>query len=219
MTHINDLHRMIYIKNYRSIKKMELPDGWEERTIAPGGMVTRIGRVFTPADNRLAANENIDTSDSVTIEFFFRGFPLDEQESRVFRDILVAPKMIFEEKQAVVPNRAEIESLTKLMEVLGNCGNNQLVNEQTGFRGPAFILHRMEVLPISGKNVMAVRGFFQDPEINKRANDFCGIFIDGSPNDKECQVDEIFLQSSQQELYLQYLPVFKNCLSTIEWQQ
>jgi len=50
-----------------------------------------------------------------------------------------------------------------------------------------------------------------------RLNAFCGFFIDVNPNDTACSVEEIYLEAEKDDLYLQCLPQFEECLHSIEW--
>jgi len=194
------------IENYHCIKSLQFPPAWRE-TEASDVFPPREDRVFTPAD-----------SPEVRIEIFSRGLPVDKKTSTAFREILkTSPCIIFEQKKEQQPTAADVKIFTQIKDVLGNAGNNQIINTEKGFRGPSFIVEKAEVLNWSGKNLFALRGWFRDTDEDRRVNDFCGFFIDTNPNDPECQVEEIFLEAKDEKEFLRYLPTFKECLSTIQW--
>lgn len=183
-----------------------MSEGWVENEISDGINIQTI-RSFSPPENP-----------AVRMELFYRGLPVSEDAGASFRKILkLAPKVIFNRQIKSEPTTVETQCITELIEVLGNVGNNQITNKQIGFRGPAFILNRLEVLPWSGKPLITTRGYFQDPENNNMINEFYGFFIDADPNDTACNIEEIYLEAATEELYKQYLPAFKQSLNSIQW--
>jgi hypothetical protein len=196
------------IENYAYIKFMRLPPGWVEVPLDDEGFDIRALRIFSPPETA-----------EVRLELLNRGYPLGQDDAETFRQLLtVAPKVIFERKDKEAPSKATVSLLEGLAEVLGNVGNNQVVNTSTDDLGPCFMLDRIDILNWKGKNVLAARGWFRDPEEDIRVNDYCGFFIDSNPFDPECQVEEVFLEAPTEELLLRYMPVFKECLNSLEWQ-
>jgi hypothetical protein len=194
------------IENYRCIKSLQLPAGWTESTPAVG-IVTAVVRSFSPADNA-----------NVKMEIFCRGLPLSEESSKSFRKALkLAPKSLFDSEsvdKSAVPDALLISDLE---EALGNVGNNQIANTETGCSRPPFKLERLDALIWNGKPALAARGWFYNVETNERFNAFCGFFIDAQPKGTTSEVEEIYLQVRTESDYLRYLPEFEHSLSSIEW--
>ena len=194
------------IENYRYIKLLELPAGWKENT-PTRGIATAVVRNFTPPDTT-----------GVEINLFCRGLPLSEAVRKSFREVLkLAPKLIFDCNSASKPSAVDTQLICNLEEVLGNVGNNQIANTETGFSGPPFKLERLDTLVWNGKPLLAARGWFSNPENGKRLNSFCGFFIDANPSQAACNVEQIYLQVEKENLYLQYLPQFQECLQSLVW--
>jgi hypothetical protein len=195
------------INSYRYIKRLILPAGWLEEPCEEGTIGFRSLRIFHPPD-----------SPDVRMEFLYRGLPVDETVTKAFRKLLdTTPHLVFDRSNLVKPTETDLALFKQLRDLLGNAGNNQLVNTRTDYLGPSFIAERIDTLAWNGKNVLAVRGWFRDAESDVRVYDFCGLFIDGNPPDPECQVEEIFLEASSQELYLRHLPSFQQSLKSLEW--
>ncbi len=194
------------IANYRYIESLNLPPHWIEKEVNDVVDIQAV-RSFSPVDDP-----------SVKIELFYRGFSISEEDSKSFREILkLAPKIVFDRQIRNEPLTGDAQIITALIEVLGNVGNNQLTNNQQGFRGPAFILERLEIIKWLGKPLLTAKGAFQEPESGKRINEFYGFFIDTNPNTSLCNVEEIYLETPIAQLHKQYLPVFRQCLNSIRW--
>jgi hypothetical protein len=186
---------------------MLLPPDWQEEPSEQGGMGFRSLRVFQPPE-----------APDVRMEIFYRGLPLDEEESKAFRAVLkLAPTVIFDRNKAVMPSETDVILLRSLNGLFGNAGNNQVVNTKTDDRGPSFNVERIDALSWNGKNLLALRGWFRKPATGVRVYDYCGFFIDANPAEPECQVEEIFLEATKEEHYLRYLPIFQESLKSIEW--
>jgi hypothetical protein len=195
------------ISNYRYIKHLLLPADWQEAPSEETSIGFRTVRSFHPPD-----------LDDVRMEIFYRGLPMHEKSSISFRKLLeTAPRPVYDRGKTAKPTEVDITLFKDLRELLGNAGNNQLVNPKTDYLGPTFIVERFDTLLWNGKNILALRGWFRNPETDVRVYDFCGFFIDGNPSEPECQVEEIFLEAADQELYARYLPDFEESLKSIEW--
>jgi len=196
------------IENYRYIKSFQLPNGWrEEKPVT--GIATSIVRSFSPPGNT-----------AVKLEFFYRGLPLDEKSSKSFRGALkLAPRLMFDNSSTNKLESSDARLICDLEGVLGNVGNNQISNTETGFSGPSFSLDRLDALIWNNRPLLAARGWFIDPESAERRSAFCGFFIDANPNEKNCSVEEIYLEAEAEaeDLYLQYMPELEKCLHSIEW--
>ncbi len=194
------------IENYHCIKSLKLPAGWAECK-AGSGFATRIVRSFTPPG-----------SSDVKMEFFYRGLPVSDAAGKAFRKVLKqAPKTVFDHNNSNKPTKAEVQLICDLEEVLGNIGNNQISNTETGPSGPPFLLERLDALLWNDKPLLAGRGWFINPETGERRYAFCGFFIDANPNQAACSVEEIYLEADKEDLYAQCMPQFEECLRSIEW--
>lgn len=186
---------------------MRLPPGWLELSFEEEGMEIRAIRVFSPADNH-----------SVRMQMLNRGYPLGEEDTQVLRKTLSqSPKAIFERKDGTRPGRTEVELVSSLAEVLGNLADNQLLNSESDDLGPSFMLDRIDVLDWKGRKVLAVRGWFRDPEQDIRVNNYCGLFIDSTPGEPESQIEEIYLEAPTEDLLVKYMPLFKASLDSLVW--
>ena len=203
---ISSLIIKLKIENYDCIKSLQLPPGWTENKLG-GGFAPRTMRAFSPPDNP-----------RVKIVLLNRGLPVSEDAGKTFRKILqLSPKLIFDRNSANKLMPTEVQLICDLEEILGNAGDNQIVNPDTGISGPPFILDRLEVLVCNDRPALAVRGWFCNPGNGQRLNAFYGLFVDVNARDDACGVEQIFLEAPEETLYLQYLPAFEQCLHSIEW--
>ncbi len=195
------------IIDYHYIKSLILPDDWVEVEAVQGRRSEQTVRSFAPK-NDLA----------VRIELFYRGLPVSEEAAIALRKTLsVAPKLLFDLNSKSELSTADLQLIEGLEEVLGNIGNNQIVNKQKGRRGPPFVLLKLEALIWNDRPLLGARGYFKNPENNKRVSEFCGFFINAKPKDASCIVEEIYLQAPSEELQMKYLPAFQQGLSSLQW--
>ncbi len=195
------------ISYYHYIKSLVLPEDWAELESVEVGRPVQTVRSFAPKNDP-----------DVKIELFYRGLPVSEAATIVLRKTLaLAPKLIFDWEFKDQLSASDLQLMGELKEILGNVGNNQIVNQRQGRRGAPFMLLRLEALVWNDKPVLAARGYFKNPEDNTRVSEFCGFFIDANPKDASCQIEEIYLQAPNENLQLKYLPVFKQCVSSLEW--
>jgi hypothetical protein len=207
LTFPNNVNRSVNIENYAFIKFLRLPSGWSEFAPDVDDFDTRAIRTFCPPESR-----------DVRLQLLNRGYPLSEDESEVFREVLARrPGTIFERKETQPPNEGAVNLIKNLTEILGNAGDNQVVNTSSDDLGPSFMLERIDIFDWKGRNVLALRGWYRDPDQDVRMTDYCGFFIDGNPGNPECQLEEIFLEAPTEELLVKYLPYFKECLNSLEW--
>jgi len=195
------------IENYRYLKSLQLPPGWEERK--PGsGMPQAVTRLFSPTDAK-----------EVRLKLFYRGLPLSKSSSEAFRKALkLVPKVLFDDSGTNESSAFARQTICSLRDSLGNVGTNQITNTDTGLNGASFSLKRLEALILNGKPVLKAFGLFINPTSGEHYNAYCGIFFDTSQNEQTCTVEEIFLEANTKDLYSQALPEFETCLSSIEWQ-
>lgn len=199
-------HRMIDVTNYRQIKFLKIPIGWTEEPAKEGGVGFQSLRSFKPS-------EEIE----VKLCLAYRGLPLSEQGSAVFRRILHDYGNVVFINTGAAPSASEISLIAGLSEVLGTASNNQVVNRETGWRGPCFQLNRAEVVHLNGKALLSVQGWYQDPEQSTALNEFYGFFYDADPQADLCPVEEIFFQAPSAKAYAHHLPEFKRTVQSIIW--
>jgi hypothetical protein len=195
------------IENYRYLKSLRLPSGWEERK-SGSGMPQAVTRVFSPTDHK-----------EVRFKLFYRGLPLSTGSSESFRKALkLVPQVLFEHNGKDKLTEYHKQIICSLRDSLGNVGNNQIANTETGLNAAPFSLERLAVLMCEGKPVLKACGWFINPKTREHYNAFCGMFFDTSQNEHTCTVEEIFLESETDDLYTKVLPQFEKYLQSIEWQ-
>lgn len=149
----------------------------------------------------------------VVLTLHYRGQPLNPEESKKFRTALSAStRVLFNPHE----NVADTETLASLSETMGNAGDNQLVNFETGYRGPCFSLEKAEIQELNNRRILVVNGRFKDEHENL-TNVYRGIFIDANPGEPKCRVEEVFLHAPNERLFAQYLPLFRQTIESIEW--
>ena len=193
------------------IKSIKLPDSFARGETLNGGMRQNWRRSFHPREKK--------DSRDVSITSLFRGSPTPFLEASTFRKVLAQPPgLIFssaEDSQHLCHPEAPL-LINEMAEALGNAGNNQFTNFETGVGGPRFCLQRMEVLAIGGRNVLAVYGIFHNSKMEPQAY-FCGLFIDAAPDKADCAIEELVFEAQTKELYEKYRLAFERALSTIQW--
>lgn len=192
------------------IKTIELPDSFGRGEIQMGGMGENWRRQFQPRDKKDA--------DDVSIVSFYRGSPAANDDAAPFRFLLRQPPAIV---YSSMKNRAGQTSqcsdvIRELEGVLGQCGNNQVANEETGFGGPRFHLEKLETISVGGKNVLSACGYFHDMDFRPQAY-FAGLFLDAQPDSPQCFVEEFIFEAQTRPLFDKYYPSFEKAIASIEW--
>ncbi len=194
-----------------TIKSINLPDSFAKGEVLFGGMGQNWRKTFHPREKKDAQD--------VAITSMFRGCPTSEPDGITFRTLLRQPAgVIFSaDRNAKIEMHPQAKNIINaLTDALGNAGNNQLTNSETGFGGPRFYLQRMETLELNKKKVLAVYGVFHNSQM-KPQNYYVGLFVDARPDKKECVVEELIFEAQTSELYEKYRGSFEKSLSTIEW--
>ena len=154
----------------------------------------------------------IDDAESASITASYRGFPVLELRADPFRELLIGgDSIVFSKKDGI-----NTEKIPLISRVLGNAGDNQLNNPDKGKFGPAFEIEDAVILNVAKKAVLKVDGFFHDENMNP-ISFFSGIFIDGSPKNSKCDVEEFYFQAKTEELFKKYSSSFEESLESIVW--
>jgi len=194
------------IENYHCIKSLELPSGWVE-VKSNAEFAPRSIRTFAPASET-----------KVKIGLLNEGVPVGKAATEAFRKLIGSgQRIVFDDTKQKKPSAADQQLMGKAAPAFGNIGNNQIVNEMTGPCGPVFNLERVEVLVWNGRPVLAIRGWFCNPESGTRINAYCGFLVDLNAGETECQIEQIYIEASTENLYLQYLPAFEQSMRSIQW--
>lgn len=195
------------VLNHGQIRSMRIPPGWKDGPSETGGIGFRGLRTFLAPDDH-----------EVVISLFYRGFPISEEGSAGFRRILAeGAKTIYIARDGKEPSESEQLLFSDLREVLGNAGNNQVINRKTDWRGASFNVTRVEVLDINGRNLLSVQGRFRDPDVDERLKEFAGLFVDTNPEEQQCGVQEIFIEAPNAERFARYLSQFNEAIRSITW--
>jgi len=199
------------VDQFGVIKSIKLPDSFARGAVLYGGMGQNWRRSFHPREKKDAGD--------VAITSLFRGSATIGNDACTFRKVLAQPAgMIFsssaESKHKCHP-RAQL-LINEMADALGNAGNNQLTNLETGVGGPRFYLQRMETIELNGRKVLAVYGVFHNSQMQAQAY-YCGLFVDSDPAAADCVIEELVFEAQTKELYDKYRAGFEKALSTIQW--
>jgi hypothetical protein len=184
------------IPGFISLDSIEIPEGWQEDAETSSAIM--LMKQFHPAEHP-----------DVEITFFKRRkIPPPDAMASLTRTLEQPPHLIEQ-------GGAEIISLT---DALGNVGNNQWSNRQSGDAAASFRMLHAETTDLNGKNVLIVSGAFIAPTTKKAVNEYCGIYvpvIEAKPF-----IEELYLQVPSKYGYLyfeKYLKVFRQTMKTIVW--
>ena len=152
--------------------------------------------------------------ETVQIVFYYRGKAENAADTKTFRSVLDNGPFVYLAKNKV---DNDINSVTlKLRLILGNVGDNQYSRKFTEYTGQHFNLTAFKVAPINSRLAIHVSGQF----ISVRDTIdyyYQGIFFDGTPGDKNCSIEEVFLQTESEAQFENYQSAFEQSLATIQW--
>jgi len=186
----------MHISGFVSLDSIELPQGWLENTETSSPIM--LMKQFHPPEHP-----------DVEITFFKRQKPVAPNAMASLIETLDQPPHKIEQ------GGAEIISLTN---ALGNVGDNQWSNRQTGDDAPCFRMLHAETTDLNGKNVLLVSGAFIAPSTKKAVNEYCGIYV--PIGNSKPFIEELYLQVPSKYGYLyfeKYLKVFRQTMKTIVW--
>jgi hypothetical protein len=179
------------LENVGTIKQFTLPDTWEERK-SGASMGVRWERIFHPKG-----------SPNVELNVSYRGVPLDEASRKVFAFLL---------KQGE-KNNFDLEEVLALRTVMGvaTTGDNQYTNSNAidSLDGPVFDIKALAVRSVAGRFVLRVEGKFKNNRV------YTGMFYQAGSEGK--MVEEFFLQTTTQQDFDTFKPVFDEALNSIVW--
>ena len=143
----------------------------------------------------------------------YSGSPQDNASAQLFRKLLKSTGLLFEDGKS---NPAEEDLVRELELVLGNSGDNQLCNTESGPRGPRFHLLSLAVQEINARSVLRLNGYFQDHSREPVVYLDC-IFIDASAAESECRIEELFLESFPKRSFDDMHDDFEKVIASIVW--
>ncbi|MDR3612040.1 MAG: hypothetical protein P4L53_00640 [Candidatus Obscuribacterales bacterium] len=184
------------IPGFVSLDSIEIPEGWQED--AETSTAIMLMKQFHPPEHP-----------DVEIAFFKRRKPLPPDAMACLFRTLEQPPHLVEQ------GGAEIISLN---DALGNVGNNQWSNRQSGLDAAGFRMLHAQSSDLNGKNVLIVSGAFIEPDTKKPVNEYCGLFVPVTV--PQPFIEEIYLQVPSKYGYLyfeKYLKVFRQTINTIVW--
>jgi hypothetical protein len=184
------------ISGFISLDSIQVPDGWQEDTERSSSIM--LMKQFHPPDHP-----------DVEITFFKRRKSIAPDAMAYLTETLAKSPHLVEQGGAEIVSMAD---------ALGNVGNNQWTNRQSGLNGASFRMLHAESTNLNGKNVLIVSGAFIEPKTKKAVNEYCGIFIPVEA--PKAFIEEIYLQVPSKYGYLyfeKYLKVFRQSINTIVW--
>lgn len=199
------------VDQFGAIKSIKLPDSFARGETLYGGMGQNWRRSFHPREKK--------DSLEVSITSMFRGSPTAVNDASIFRKILAEPPRVIYSSDSRSSHLCHPKAqllVSEMVDVLGNAGNNQLTNCETGVGGPRFYLQRMESILLNGKKVLAVYGVFHNSQMEPQAY-YCGLFVDSDPEREDCVIEELVFEAQTKELYEKYRSSFEKALATIQW--
>lgn len=191
------------VKNAGSIDKILLPPNFIAGSEEYGGKAMNWEKKFHPVNEP-----------GVTIALYYRGMPCPQVYGDAFRQITKQPPAVYFDEQLNEANR--VDAVVRLGQALGNAGNNQLSNTATGLGGPRFHIQSLKTMLLVGKPVVFVTGLFHSFDMVV-SNYYAGYFVDATPSDDRCRLEEIFLQAESIELFEKFREPFERAIATIQW--
>lgn len=187
------------------LRSFRLPVEWQQRADTSGTIGMRYLLPFSQS-----------ADPDVRICLFYRGLPLSPEGSEAFRNCLQGPReVLFSESEPA--NQASIQAIESLKETLDNAANNQVLNQESGWFGPHFHLNHLVIIDVAGRSVLSLRGHYRDPATAEPRNYLWTLFFDGMPEEKECPVQEFFLEAPTLEKFENNIGRFVDAMQTIRW--
>lgn len=192
------------IAGHGAIKKILLPGEFSEGKTTYGGTGQNWSFDYYAKNNP-----------EVTITFYYRGTSIHDDDALFFLRLLEKePQQIF---SADKNSHESVEQLIHgLAPALGNAGNNQITNKNTGMRGPRFFLASLQTMEINNKRALLVAGYFHTFE-GSFSQAFRGLFFPAKNTPDSCDIEELFLQTPSKESMEEYASKFAQALASIEW--
>lgn len=156
--------------------------------------------------------------ETVSVSFYYRGFPSSADTSLRFRSLLKEKDHLLFNSKSVLSSGTRSQSdpglfFSGLIDLLGNAGDNQFVNKEVGLRGPAFEVAELRTQLVNERVLLRLGGIFGSGETNF----YEGVFYDGDPAAKKAQIEECFLLAPSKSLFDEYVPCFESILHSFKW--
>jgi hypothetical protein len=188
------------IRNFSCFDQIILPLGWQEKK-APNARGDSFLRAFSPPDD-----------ERVEIAIFFDGKILSAPVSGVFRTALGSiPRTVYDTEPSIGLTNDE-RLAVRLSAAMGNAGNNQLSAQ--GSEWCIFNLQRLEISVVSEAGTLHFSGFFHN-EAGVANSYYEAYLFDGTPDDSDCRVHELYFKAPDQTLFAKYRPQFVNTVRSI----
>ncbi len=187
-----------YIRDFARFASIKMPIAWLEKPRS-GGYGRSWLKAFSPPDD-----------DSVQIGIYYDGLRLDGIASGAFRITLFeTPKVIFDQENGEFLDEAKA---VQLSEAFGNAGQNQLT--MPGSELELFFLSVMETVKIDNQRALRILGYFKDSD-NRAVNYYESLAFDGDPEERLCEVHQLYFQAPNVELFSRYKPLFEETIMSI----
>jgi hypothetical protein len=148
----------------------------------------------------------------VTINVFYRGNPIAAESSNALRRIQQ------DKPAANGPEKLSPDEIRELSQVFGRntVGDNQYTNDapKGSHDYAVFHINTAETFKLNGQTVLKVAGTFQD-ENAVPVTEYQGYLFESK--DDPQQIEEIFFQAPNKDKYLQYVKLFEDSLSSLQW--
>lgn len=190
------------ISNIGPIKTLRAPEKWKRVTVR----VSQGSRMDLPVVLLVPEQES---AARLEIGIFYRGRLESEEDGQYFHQLLE------QHVKAIKPTAltpTQIKSLTRVLDLVG-FNQYSYPTQMSGYMAD-FYLRTAQIHIINEKAVLRVDGEFKAD--NKTDVYYNSLFIDADNRGRK--VYEIYLLSSDKDLYLRHLTVFKEMTESIEWQ-
>lgn len=154
--------------------------------------------------------------ETTRLAFYYRGRVASTSDTALFRELMDGEsRNLLSTYNAGSPEVTDL--IARLINILGNLGDNQYTRFQTGLSGAGFHLHSLDIAIYGARKMLVATGYFHNFE-GVPTNYFKGCFFDGTPHAPKAQLEEIYLESKDLKVFEKYLPPFERCLLSIHWQ-
>lgn len=190
-----------HIRNFASFERIILPHGWEQKR-PPTGRGDGFVRAFSPHYD-----------DKIEIAIFFDGQTLRDETKQVFRTALNSiPRTIYDIEQRIGVVNEDVLA-AQLCDAMGNAGQNQLTAAGMDWR--VFHLESLSIVPVARTTAIHFTGYFHN-EQGEPVSYYESFLFDGTPDDTDCRVHEVFFRAPTQQLFAAHKSDFDATMRSIQ---